>query len=216
MHKIFLFVFILFNSFGETPFNSFYAVGGIDTIILKMEVLRTLPSSTEVPPVPKKDKISKVIPTPSCGFGLMKLCNRWIIIALEFVAKFKLQNSYDGEESLLSIKDNKFIVGAGIKFGTLLTGQSFLYAGVSVTNVSVKAKTTDLLLNPMNNFNNSGITIAFRTGMITAVSKTTFLDIYIMMSRKNFKSQFDSLKIKANSKIIGLSLIKKISRASFR
>lgn len=216
MHKIFLFVLILFNSFGETPFNSFYVSGGIDTIILKMEALRTLPSSTEVPPVPKKDKISKVIPTPSCGFGLMKLCNRWIIIALEFVAKFKLQNSYDGEESLLSIKDNRFILGAGIKFGMLLTGQSFLYVGVSGTNVSLKAKTSDPSLNPMTNFNNSGITIAFRTGMIKAVSKTTFLDVYVMMSRKNFKSQIDPLKVKANSKIIGVSLIKKISRASFR
>lgn len=208
-------------TFGESPFNGLYCMNDLNVIILKVSANRMLPSEIakaakkEPPEKPElsKDTISKTIPSLSGGFGLMRLLDRWLILAAEVYTRCKIQNTYIGEKTKTKIKDNRFMVGGGIKVGILLSGKAFAYLGAYLTNCSISVKSSDTEEDKMDQFHGSGVAPAFRIGAVAAINNRLYLDVHVLMSKKTFRGPMHQLVVKHNSKIIGVSLIYRVLRS---
>lgn len=208
----FLCLFLTMNA--DTPFNCcYYAFDlSVSSSKVKPKILKEKRPEDITPPEPVVDDISKTVPAGSGYLGFMKLYQRCIILGLEVVGRIKTQHTYDCEQTHLKIRDSNLMFGGGIRAGFLCNGKTISYGQILIISTRLKANSTEDSPFEKCNYKSSGIALAFKVGMIHAIKRGLFIDVYAIKSRKNFNPRPKNLKISSNLTTIGCSVIKRISR----
>lgn len=158
------------------------------------------------------DTTSKTVPSGSVYVGFMKLYQRCIILGLEMLGKIKTQHTYDCEQTHLKVRDSNLMFGGGIRGGLLLNGKTISYGQILLTSSRLRANSTENSPFEKCNYKSAGVALAFKVGIIHAIKKDFFIDVYAITSRKKFNPKPSNLKISSNLNTVGCSVIKRISR----
>lgn len=176
----------------ETPFNGIFASGGISYNNNKMKGSRNVIPSPATAAKEEFENKSAKSPGLYLSISINQLVRNIIIFGLEGFLSFTTKNSYTFDKSKLKINDKKPSIGIGIRFGVLTDGKSILYLEPIIKTSGVRVKTSETTLNPMDTIKKNSMEFGVKLGIILASTKIIYIDIFSIITNKNFHSKSDT------------------------
>lgn len=176
----------------ETPFNGIFASGGISYNSNKMKASRNVVPAPTIAVKEEAEMKSAKSPGVYLSVSINQLIRNIVIFGLEGFVSFTTKNSYTSDKTKLEIKDKKPSIAIGLRVGILTGGKSVLYLEPILKTSGITVKTSETTLNPMDIIKKNSMEFGIKLGVILASTKRVYIDIFSIITNKNFHVKSDT------------------------